>query len=118
MSFTPRKWVGRDSANLTTSNVRENCVVPFKLLCFGIGIQAKATYVLSRESKVLLAGAMAAYRPAESEKPCQYFHFPDKQNHANWQFILELHHQELLQNVLHNFILCFENNIQSFQSLN
>jgi hypothetical protein len=30
---------------------------------------------------------------------------------------MELHHQELLQNVLHNFILCFKNNIQSFQSL-
>jgi hypothetical protein len=75
-----------DMIGLTAN--RGDCVVQFKLLCFGIGFQAKATYILSRESKVLLAGAMAAYRPAESEKPCQYFHFPGTQNHSNWQFIL------------------------------
>ena len=49
-----------DMIGLTAN--RGDCVVQFKLLCFGIGFQAKTmSYVLSRESKVLLAGAMAAY---------------------------------------------------------
>ena len=93
--------------------------VLFSLSCYvsGLAFRPRQHTFFLENPKVLLAGAMAAYRPAESEKPCQYLYFPGKQNHSNWQYILELHHQELLQNVLHNFILCLKNNIQSFQLL-
>ena len=95
----------------------QTCIVKFKLLCFRIGFQAKATYVLSRESKVLLAGAMAAYRPAESEKPCQYFYFPGKQNHSNWPIHTRAPPTGEAPECPPQFILCFKNNIQSFQTL-
>ena len=71
---------------------------------FRIGFNARHHTFFLDNHKVLLAGAMSAYRPADSKKPCQYF--LANKIIPTGQYILELYHQEELQSVLHNFRLC------------